>query len=209
MSQDRKYLFLSTIFISSIIASNIIAVKIIEINGNLVPCGILIFPFSYIIGDILVEVYGLQKAKDTIIAGFLGNIIVVFFVFIALKIQPASLWEEQSSFESILSQTPRILLASLMGYVTGSLANAKIMSLVKSWTKKKFLWLRTISSTVIGEGIDTLVFLVIGFYGIYSNNILFDMIVFQYVFKVAYEVIITPLTCLTIRYFQNSQDRKA
>lgn len=202
MKKDNKYseifIFLSILFVSCILISNILAAKVINILGISMTAGVLVFPITYIIGDVLTEVYGYKKAKKVIMYGFICNLIMVLFFYIAMKLPYPNYWMNQESFVTILSNTPRILLASFMGYLIGGFTNSYILEYIKNNSKIKFLWFRTILSTIIGEGLDTIIFLTIGFIGIFSNMDLINMILCQATVKILYEVVCTPLTYLVV-----------
>ena len=158
----------------------------------------IIFPFSYILGDIFTEVYGFNKNKKIIWISFFCNLLmVVLFVFVINLPYPES-FNYSKEYEIVLGTTPRILIASLVGFIAGGFANSVVMSKLKILTKGKLLPLRTILSTVIGEAIDTLLFIIIAFFGNLSNEVLIKMVIFQSIMKIVIEVIATPITCLVI-----------
>lgn len=189
---------LTSLFIACLIAANIIAVKIVGVGGFFLPAGIVVFPLSYILGDVMTEIFGFQKAKFAILLGFVANFIVVLAIAAAQALPAAPFWELQLSFDAILGVAPRILVASFAGYLGGSLLNAWSMHKIKEVTKGRFLWVRTISSTVLGEGVDTILFLGIAFGGVLVPTQIITMVVTQWVVKVAYEVLATPLTYFVI-----------
>ncbi|MBQ9071931.1 MAG: queuosine precursor transporter [Bacilli bacterium] len=195
---SETFLVISTLFIICTILSNVLCSKIISIFGMTCTAGILIFPISYIIGDVLTEVYGYKKAQRTIFYGFAFNLFATLIFLVAIKLPYPSFWENQEAFSIILGNTFRVYIASVLGYLIGGFSNSFIMHYIKNNTKIKFLWFRTIISTIIGEGLDTVIFLTISFFGIYSNNQLLLMILYQWLFKTLYETIFTPLTYLTI-----------
>ncbi|MFZ6022076.1 MAG: queuosine precursor transporter [Patescibacteria group bacterium] len=189
---------LTSLFIACLIAANIIAVKIVGLGGVFLPAGIVVFPLSYIIGDVMTEIFGFQKAKFAILLGFVANFIVVLAIAAAQALPAAPFWDLQLSFDAILGVAPRILVASFSGYLGGSLLNAWSMHKIKELTKGRFLWLRTISSTVLGEGVDTILFLGIAFGGLLASAQIVTMVLTQWVVKVVYEVVATPLTYFVI-----------
>lgn len=192
------------IFVSCLIVSNILATKIFDFFGYYLPAGILVFPITYIIGDVVTEVFGYKTMKRFVFLGFIANIITVTFIAISLNLTPAPFWEKQEHYLSILSQTPQILLGSLLGYLLGSLSNSWSMEKIKTLTKGKLLWFRTIVSTIIGEGIDTIIFILVAFSFIIDFPHLMQMIIVQWIFKVAYETIATPITYLIISKVRSS-----
>ena len=194
-----QFVIVVAVFVTCLIASNIVAVKIADIFGRFVPAAIIIFPISYIIGDILTEVYGYDRAKQVIWLGFFCNALAVLAFWIGGLIPPAPFWENQDSYEIILGSTPRLLFASFIAYLIGELSNSFTLSRLKVWTNGKSLWVRTIGSTVIGQGLDSSVFITVAFIGILSNVDLFELIITQWVIKVLYEVIATPVTYVVVR----------
>jgi queuosine precursor transporter len=203
----KKLQIATIIYISALVAANIIAVKIVDIAGYIVPAGIIVFPITYIIGDVITEVYGFKVMKRIIFYGFFANAIVFLFILLSIQLEPANFWLDQESYELVLSSTPRILLASFSGYLLGSLGNAWSMEYIKKLTKSRFLWLRTTVSTLIGEGIDTLIFVSIAFVYVFDSAHIQDMIITQWLIKVAYEVIATPLTYLAVNWFKRGNDK--
>ena len=194
-----QFVSVVAVFVTCLIASNIVAVKIADIFGRFVPAARIIFPISYIIGDILTEVYGYDRATQVIWLGFFCNAWAVLAFWIGGLIPPAPFWENQDSYEIILGSTPRLLFASFIAYLIGELSNSFTLSRLKVWTNGKSLWVRTIGSTVIGQGLDSSVFITVAFIGILSNADLFELIITQWVIKVLYEVIATPVTYVVVR----------
>lgn len=203
--KGRYYQLLTVIFIASLISANIIAVKIIGIFGFVVPAGIIIFPVSYIINDLLTEVYGYDAAKRAVWLGFFANAIVVLFVTVAVLLPAASFWQHTDAFTVIFSYTPRLLAASFVAYVLGSLANASVLSRLKIATHGRYLWLRTIGSTIVGEGLDSLLFVTIAFVGTTPSWAVVGMIVTQWAMKVGYETIATPLTYACVSWLKRRE----
>ncbi len=182
------------LFITTLIASNIVAVKLIDVSGLILPAAIVIFPLSYIIGDVLTEVYGYRQARRAIWLGFLCNLVVVLTIVIAGALPAAGFWKNQEAFDLILGQTPRILVASFAAYLVGEFANSFILAKLKIATAGRFLWLRTIGSTLVGQGLDSAIFITIAFAGIMPGEVLVGAIVTQWLVKSAYEAAATPLT---------------
>jgi uncharacterized integral membrane protein (TIGR00697 family) len=192
------FLIVTGLFITSLITANVIAVKIIAPFGWVVPAGIIIFPLSYIFGDILTEVYGYARARQVIWLGFFCNLLFVLAVLAAGALPAATFWDGQDAYDRILGYAPRLLVASFAGYLVGEFANAFVLARLKVATAGRFLWLRTISSTVIGQGLDSLVFGVIAFAGQVPDPALRDIIWHNWVLKSAYEILATPLTYLIV-----------
>ncbi len=154
----------------------------------------IIFPLSYIFGDILTEVYGYRQSRRAIWIGFLSAMVMSLVLGLVGLMSPAEGWELQEAYMAILGQTPRIVTASLIAYFAGEFSNSFILAKMKVFTKGKWLAARTISSTIAGQAIDTLIFVLIAFYGVFSNSLLLAIIVSNYIFKVLLEVAFTPLT---------------
>ncbi len=188
------FLAVVALFIATLIASNIVAVKLIEVWGQVLPAAIVIFPLSYIIGDVLTEVYGYRQARRAIWLGFMSNLVVVVAIVIAGALPAAGFWKNQEAFDLILGQTPRILAASFAAYLVGEFANAYVLAKLKIVTEGRMLWLRTIGSTLIGQGLDSAIFITIAFAGVMPGGVLAELIVVQWLVKSAYEAVATPLT---------------
>lgn len=205
-THSEIFLFISILFITCILVSNILASKIINIFGISMTGGVLVFPITYIIGDVLTEIYGYKKSKKIIIYGFICNLIMVILFYIAMKLPYPEYYLNQDAFVAVLSSTPRLLLASFIGYLAGGLTNSYIMDYIKNNSKIKYLWFRTITSTIIGEFLDTSIFLIIGFIGTMKTSDLLFMIVCQSAAKTLYEIVLTPLTYKTIAYLKKKEE---
>lgn len=190
-------------FVTTLIVSNIVAVKLADFGGLVLPAAVVIFPVSYLFGDVLTEVYGYAQARRVIWLGFGCNLMAVIAIWVSQNLPPAAFWApNQPAFEAILGFTPRLLLASLAAYLVGEFANAAVLSRMKLLTKGRFLWTRTIGSTLIGQGLDSAVFITVAFYGVIPLGILPVTIVTQWLFKTAYEVAATPLTYLIVNWLK-------
>lgn len=194
-----KYSFvllaLAIIFCVSLIVSNVIAGKLWAAPfGIILTAGVFLFPIVYIVGDVIPEVYGLAVARKIIWLGFAANLYAVIFFWLTLRLGYPPFWEGQSAFEVVLGFTPRLLLASFIGYLAGTNANAAVLVWLKKVTGGKYLWIRTIGSTIVGESIDSLLFMSIAFWGLVPGAALPGMILAQAGFKTAYEALATPLT---------------
>jgi queuosine precursor transporter len=195
-------LLIISVFLTSLIVSNVVGVKIVEINFifNVVfPAGLVIFPISYLVGDILTEVYGYRLTRMVIWYGLLCNLIAVIAIWLGQILPPAADWGNQSSYENILGYTPRLFLAGLIAYLVGEFSNSYVMARMKLLTRGRWLWTRTIGSTIVGQGLDSIIFITIAFYG--SNKIV-TMIFTQWVFKTAYETLFTPLTYVVVSFLK-------
>jgi len=194
------YLVLATLFVTLLVTSNVIAVKIIEIGGRILPAAIVLFPVTYIIGDVLTEVYGFRMARRVIWLGFLCNLVAVIAFLVGGLLPAAPFWQDQASYDAILGYTPRLLLASFAGYLLGELINSAALSKIKVLTKGRWLWSRTIGSTILGQGIDSIAFITLAFVGTMPTGSLIELLVTQWIVKVLYETFATPLTYLVVGY---------
>jgi len=196
------FLLLTALFVACLVAANIVAVKLIAPFGLVLPAAIVIFPVSYILGDVLTEVYGYRAARRVIWLGFLANLIVVAAIALAQILPAASFWDGQAAFERILGQTPRILAASFLAYLIGEFANAFVLAKLKIATEGRWLWLRTIGSTLVGQGLDSAVFITLAFAGIIPPAGLAAAIVTQWLVKSAYEALATPVTYAVVGFLK-------
>lgn len=205
----------TAVFVTSLIISNIIAVKLIQFAGLIVPAAVVFFPVAYIIGDVLTEVYGYRNARKVIWIGFSCNLLAVLAIWLAGILPAASFWSAgvfnnpetaQQAYTAILGFAPRLLIASFIAYLVGEFLNSFVLAKLKVKTRGKFLWLRTISSTLVGEGADSAVFITIAFTGILPTNALMVSILSQWLFKVIYEVLATPITYLIVNYLKSSEN---
>lgn len=192
------FVVISVLFVALLMLSNIIAAKLVNIFGITLTAAVLIFPLTYIFGDILTEVYGFYRSRLIIWLGFGANIVMVLVFWMAIALPYPVFYEGQTAFASVLGSVPRIVAASLVAYLFGEFLNSIVLSRLKVKTGGKYLWVRTITSTIVGEGLDSLLFIVIAFVGTMPVGALFMMVLAQYVFKVVYEIIITPVTYLVV-----------
>ncbi|MBI2868792.1 MAG: queuosine precursor transporter [Chloroflexi bacterium] len=192
MNNSNRFLVVAAVFITCLITANVIAVKIISLGPLILPAAIFIFPVSYIFGDILTEVYGYRAARRVIWLGFACNLVFVFFVWLGQALPAAPFWTGQAAYTSILGYAPRLLAASFCGYLIGEFANSFVLARMKIATKGRWLWSRTIGSTVIGEGLDTVVFITLAFIG--TPQFVPVMILYAWLTKTAIEILATPLT---------------
>jgi queuosine precursor transporter len=199
------FVIVVAIFITCLLIANIIAVKLVNIFGLTVPAGIIIFPISYICGDVLTEVYGYRRARQVIWLGFGCNLLAVIAIWAGQVLPGAVFWDGQAAYERILGFTPRLLLASFCAYLVGEFANSFVLAKMKVLTEGRMLWARTIGSTVVGEGLDSLIFVTIAFWGIIPATGLLSAIVTQWLFKVAYEALATPLTYAVVGFLKRQE----
>ena len=203
MSISHRFVIIAAIFVTCLITANIVAVKVVSFGFVSLPAAIFIFPLSYIFGDVLTEVYGYHLARRVIWLGFLCNLIFVIFAWIGQILPPAQLWEEQEAYETILGYTPRLLAASFCGYLAGEFGNSFVLAKMKIMTKGRWLWMRTISSTMLGQGLDTVIFII----GAYIGAPFFTpiMILYHWVAKIGIEAVATPLTYTTVNFLKKKE----
>lgn len=203
MNVSHRFVIITAVFVTSLITANIIAVKILSFGSVVLPAAIFIFPLSYIFGDILTEVYGYRWARRVIWLGFLCNLIFVLFAWIGQILPPAPFWDGQAAYERILGYTPRLLAASFFGYLVGEFANSFIMAKMKIRTRGRWLWSRTISSTVIGQALDTAIFISLAFAGTPVFTPM--LILYHWLAKIIIEALATPLTYAAINYLKKKE----
>ena len=201
----KYYSIISTLFVATLMISNVVATKLFSLGPLIFTGGILIFPITYIFGDILTEVYGYSRSRRIIWTGFFSLIFMAFIFWIVGLLPPAPTWQNQDAYLLILGFVPRIVLASIIGYWAGEFTNSFVLAKMKLLTKGKHLWARTISSTIAGEGVDTALFVLIGFYGVISGAILLMAILSGYIFKVAYEAAATPITYKIVGFLKKAE----
>jgi queuosine precursor transporter len=200
MSEGKTKLLpvITGLFVGILILSNILAAKMIRLGPFVFDGGTLLFPLSYIFGDLLTEVYGYKASRKVIWTGLAMLVIMTLNIWIigALPADPS--WTLQQSYNDILAQVPRIALASSLGYFAGEWSNSVVLSRMKVLTKGRWLWTRTIGSTLVGELADTLIFVFGAFAGSYPTPVLVAMLLSNYLFKCSIEAAFTPLTYLAV-----------
>ncbi|HBZ00480.1 MAG TPA: transporter [candidate division Zixibacteria bacterium] len=206
MKKYKYYDIILGLFVAVLLISNVASSKILKLGPFTFDGGTILFPVSYIFGDILTEVYGYRNSRRVIWTGFFAALLMSLTFIAVGKLPPASGWENQDAYEKILGLTPRIVIASLVAYFAGEFSNSYTLAKMKILTKGKWLWSRTISSTIIGEGVDTLLFVTIAFYGVLPNELLMTVIISNYVFKVGFEAAFTPLTYLVVRFLKRTEE---
>lgn len=205
-NHEFNYLVIITaIMITCYLTSNLMAVKVINILGySWFDAGTIVFPLAYMLGDVLTEIWGYKVAKKVIYLTFICNIIMTMFTYIGVFMPtPSYLGEIENAYNTVFTFTPRILIASLVGFLAGELSNAKTMEIIKNITKEKYLFVRTILSSVVGYIFDTGLFVIIAFLGIVPIGDIIIMIVAQYFIKIIIESIFaTPIAYLVINYLK-------
>ncbi|MBM3127951.1 MAG: queuosine precursor transporter [Chloroflexi bacterium] len=201
-----RYLTLVTgLFVTALIVSNIITAKIVSFGGVILSAAIVIFPLSYIFGDILTEVYGYARSRQIIWIGFLCNALAVLAMQAGAWLPAADFWDGQAAYERILGYAPRLLLASLVAYLCGEFVNSFVLAKLKIVTRGKWLWSRTISSTILGQGMDTVIFTLIAFTGVLTADAMISITVTEWILKCLYEIIATPVTYAVVNFLKRTE----
>ena len=201
-----KYLgTISVLFVSVLLISNIASTKIVDFGIFTFDAGTLLFPLSYIFGDILTEVYGYKRSRKVIWLGFFMALLMSLVFIIVGKLPASPDWPNQEAYNAILGMTPRIVFASLIAYALGSFSNAFVLAKMKIWTNGKKLWARTIGSTLVGELVDSSLFILIAFAGLLPSSLLVTLIISNYVFKTLVEVILTPVTYRVVKFLKERE----
>ncbi|HRY82588.1 MAG TPA: queuosine precursor transporter [Candidatus Moranbacteria bacterium] len=205
--KNFKYFdIIMAVFVAVLLISNIASTKILVLWKFTFDGGTILFPLSYIFGDILTEVYGYKKSRKVIWTGFFCSGLMSLILMIVNFLPAASDWPYQEAFNDILGLTPRIVLASLIAYFAGEFSNSYILAKIKILMSGKSLWVRTIGSTLAGELVDTLFFILIAFYGILPNGLLLAVFVSNYIFKCGVEILFTPVTYKVVRFLKKNEE---
>lgn len=208
-SSERQYKYYDLIlglFVAVLLISNVASSKVLDLGPFTFDGGTILFPISYIFGDILTEVYGYKKSRRVIWTGFFAAFLMSAVFMIVGKLPPAADWPNQAAYEKILGLTPRIVIASLIAYFAGEFSNSFTLAKMKIFSRGRFLWTRTIGSTIVGEGVDTLLFVFIAFYGVFPGDLLFSILISNYIFKVGFEAVFTPFTYLIVGFLKKREN---
>lgn len=201
-----KYLdIITALFVAILLISNIASTKITSFGFLTFDAGTILFPLAYIMGDVLTEVYGFARARRVIWIGFTCNILMALIFMVVTVLPPAADWPNQKAFEMILGLTPRIVAASMVAYFVGEFLNSFVLAKLKVGTKGKYLWMRTIGSTLVGELFDTVLFIGIAFWGVLPISVLISLVISNYIFKVAVEVLFTPVTYAVVTALKKNE----
>ena len=197
-----RFIACTALFITCLLTANVTASKLVSAGSLTLTAGIVLFPVSYIVGDVLTEVWGYAAARRVIWLGFACNLLMVAAIWAGGALPPAPFWKGQAAYEEILGQAPRILAASFVAYLIGEFANAYVLARLKIATAGRWLWVRTIGSTVVGEGLDSLVFVALAFAGTVASGVLVEIFFNQWLVKVVYEAAATPLTYAAVGWLK-------
>jgi uncharacterized integral membrane protein (TIGR00697 family) len=200
-----RFVTFAGLFITCLLTANTMAAKLVTVGGVVLSAAIVIFPVSYIVGDVLTEVWGYAAARRVIWLGFGCNALMVGALWVGGMIPPAPFWTGQAAYSEILGQTPRILLASFVAYLVGEFANSFVLAKLKVATGGRWLWTRTIGSTVVGQGLDSAVFVALAFAGSVPPGVLVALMAGQWIVKVLYEAAATPLTYAAVAWLKASE----
>lgn len=203
MKVSLRFAVIAVLFVTCLLTANIVGVKVFSFGPFILPAAVILFPLSYIIGDILTEVYGYRWARRVIWLGFACNLIFVIFAWVGQILPPAPDWEWQGAYESILGYTPRLLAASFCGYLAGEFANSFVLARMKILTRGRWLWSRTIGSTIVGQGLDTVIFIIGAYFG--ASFFVPIMILYHWLAKVIFEAVVTPATYTIINYLKRKE----
>lgn len=191
----RYFDFVMAAFVVILVLSNVIgAAKLSSVGGVVFGAGILFFPVSYVIGDVLTEVYGYARARRCIWAGFVALVFLALMSFVVVSLPPAPGWEGQAAYEAVFGQVWRIVVASITAFWAGEFVNSFVLARLKVLTQGRALWSRTIGSTVVGQAVDSLIFYPVAFLGIWTTEQVLTVMVTNWAMKVAWEVVLTPVT---------------
>ena len=202
---EKHFATITGLFVAVLLISNIASTKILEFFLFSFDGGTLIFPLSYIFGDILTEVYGYKKSRKVIWVGFFAALLMSVTFWLVGALPPASGWENQGAYDAILGVVPRIVIASLIAYLAGEFSNSFVLAKMKVASKGRQLWKRTIGSTTIGQGIDTLIFATIAFLGTIPMELFVALVLSNYIFKVGIEVLFTPVTYRVVGFLKREE----
>jgi uncharacterized integral membrane protein (TIGR00697 family) len=214
MPKQRWLPAIAAVFVTSLIVANIIAVKLVTIGPLFLSAAILIFPISYIFGDVLTEVYGYARARQVIWIGFFCNLLAVGAIWLSIQLPPAPFWTGgvfkdagsfQLAYQTVLGFAPRILASSFIAYLIGEFLNSFLLAKMKVATNGRHLWLRTIGSTVVGQLADSAVFFSLAFYGTMPTSALGQLVITQWLLKSAYEALVTPATYAAVNFLKRAE----
>ena len=202
----KYYDILMASFVTILLTSNLIgAPKVCTVFGFTFGAGVLFFPLSYLFGDILTEVYGYAHSRKVVWAGF-GALVFTALMSEFIRLLPgAPHWANQESFDIIFATAPRVAIASLIGYLVGEFMNSYVLARMKVWSNGKHLWMRTIGSTIIGEAIDSIIFYPVAFLGIWSNALVIEVMISNYIIKVIWEIVMTPFTYKIVSFLKHAE----
>ncbi|GGE01734.1 transporter [Polymorphobacter glacialis] len=209
--QLRYYDFVMAAFVTILICSNLIGagkpaqVTLPLLGAVTFGAGILFFPLGYVLGDVMTEVYGYARARRVVWAGFAASIFAAGMAWVVVSLPPSPAWTGQPALAEVFGQVPRIFFASILAFWAGEMANAFTLARMKVLTSGKHLWTRTIGSTVVGQGVDSLIFYPVAFLGVWPTKLVVAVMFTNYLLKVLWEVVLTPVTYRVIAFFKRAE----
>lgn len=207
----RYFDFVMAAFVAILLLSNVIgAAKPAQIDfpvlgPRVFGAGILFFPISYVIGDVLTEVYGYARARRCIWAGFVAVLFMAFMSWVVVSLPPAPGWDGQAAYVSVFGQVPRIVFASVCAFWAGEFVNAFVLARMKLLTEGRWLWTRTIGSTIFGQGVDSAIFYPLAFYGVWTNDNVVSVMITNWALKVGWEILLTPVTYAVVNFLKRRE----
>jgi uncharacterized integral membrane protein (TIGR00697 family) len=208
----RYYDLVMAAFVTVLLCANVIgAAKVAQVRVPLTSwtltfgAGVLFFPISYVFGDVLTEVYGYARARKVVWAGFAALAFASFMSAVILAFPPAPEWNEQAAYETVFGSTPRIVLASLVAYFSGEFCNSYVLAKMKIASSGRFLWARTIGSTIVGEAVDSVVFYPVAFLGVWKTSLVVQVMISNYALKVVWEAVMTPVTYRVVGFLKRAE----
>jgi uncharacterized integral membrane protein (TIGR00697 family) len=199
---------ISIAFVTSLLISNILAAKLMALGPLILPAAVIIYPFCFMLGDVLTEVWGYAYARKVIYAGFAANMALVVFTCLGGLLPPAEVWHHQEAYLSLFGIVPRIVMASFLAYLAGELLNSWSLDRIKDITGSRWLFVRTIGSSVVGQFVDTAIFITLAFVGTVPGPVLLTMLASQYLVKVGLEALAgTPLAYLLVGWARSEENR--
>jgi uncharacterized integral membrane protein (TIGR00697 family) len=202
----KYYDLVMAAFVTVLLCSNLIgAAKLTTVWGVTFGSGILFFPISYIFNDVLTEVYGYARARKVVWAGFAAMIFASVMSYVVVSLPPASGWNDQPAYQAVFGSTWRIVAASITAFFVGEFANSFVLAKMKLITQGKFLWMRTIGSTIVGEAVDSLIFYPLAFLGSWTTDQVITVMITNYLLKCAWEAVVTPFTYLIVNFLKKAE----
>ncbi len=206
----KQFLYFDVImvaFVVLLLCSNLIgASKVCSLYGVDFGGTLIFFPITYLFGDILTEVYGYQRSRKVVWAGFLALGFASFFSWLIILLPAAPTWDRQRELTMIFGQTPRLVIASLLAYFVGEFVNSYVLAKLKIMTQGKWLWTRIVGSTLIGEAVDSALFYPLAFYGVWPDSLLVRVLAASYLFKVTWEIVMTPMTYRVVSFLKRVEN---
>jgi hypothetical protein len=203
----KYYDFVMAAFVTVLLCSELIgAAKLTTVWGVTFGSGVLFFPISYIFNDVLTEVYGYARARKVVWAGFGAIAFASIMAFVVVRLPPAADWNDQPAYQAVFGNTWRIVAASILAFFAGEFANSYVLAVMKVAMEGRFLWMRTIGSTIVGEGVDSLIFYPLAFLGVWTPDQVVTVMINNYLFKCGWEALITPFTYMAVNFLKKAEN---